>query len=99
MCTCVPEERFSVCLYINNFSPLHSSPVPTQSGGLYSAEDADQKKEGAFCVWTQGEIAALLSGPLSSSDEQTLSHLFCYHYGVEPRGNVAPHQVSVSEWV
>ena len=41
-------------------------------------EGADQKKEGAFCVWTQDEIAALLSGPLSSSDEQTLSHLFCF---------------------
>ena len=47
-------------------------------------------------MWTQDEIAALLSGPLSSSDEQTLSHLFCYNYGVEPQGNVAPHQVSVS---
>ena len=40
-------------------------PAPLQSGGFYSAEDtdsfavegADQKKEGAFCVWTQDEIA------------------------------------------
>ena len=93
-----------MCLYLNNSPP---PPGPLQSGGFYSAEDADsfavegadQKKEGAFCVWTQDEIAALLSGPLSSSDEQTLSHLFCYHYGVEPQDNVAPHQVSVSGWV
>ena len=72
-----------MCLYLNNSPP---PPAPLQSGGFYSAEDADsfavegadQKKEGAFCVWTQDEIAALLSGPLSSSDEQTLSHLFCF---------------------
>src|SRR5574341_727106 len=58
-------------------------------GGFYSAEDADsvidpahphEKGEGAFYVWTQGEIEALLGHPAAD--------WFCYRYGVEPDGNV-----------
>jgi len=55
-------------------------------GGFYSAEDADslleagkpEHAEGAFYVWTTGEIDRLLG------DE---SELFKFHYGVVPEGN------------
>ena len=62
-------------------------------GGFYSAEDADsvpaappptpdtEKKEGAFYVWTAGEIASLL-GP----DADVVR----FRYGIEDAGN-APH--------
>jgi uncharacterized protein len=57
-------------------------------GGFYSAEDADslpsptasEKKEGAFYVWTDSEINAVLS-----ADE---SLVFRRAYGVEKAGNV-----------
>jgi len=62
-------------------------------GQFYSAEDADsdipcqpgQHAEGAFYVWTQAEVEALLPG----MDGQ----LFAYRYGVVPDGNVQedPH--------
>jgi uncharacterized protein YyaL (SSP411 family) len=63
-------------------------------GGFYSAEDADSvidpahpeiKGEGAFYIWTEEEIRALL--PPETADR------FCRAYGVEPGGNVQhdPH--------
>jgi uncharacterized protein YyaL (SSP411 family) len=67
-------------------------------GGFYSAEDADsipsdsgekgghkKKVEGAFYVWEQKEIHAVL-GP-------DPGEIFSYHYGVQPQGNVKydPH--------
>jgi uncharacterized protein YyaL (SSP411 family) len=71
------------------------------AGGFYSAEDADslpagskdspkdhsanQKAEGAFYVWGQKEINAIL--------DPSLGRLFAYRYGVLPDGNVEsdPH--------
>jgi uncharacterized protein YyaL (SSP411 family) len=63
-------------------------------GGFYSAEDADSaidpakpevKAEGAFYVWSRGEIEALLGAAASER--------FCQVYGVEAAGNVTndPH--------
>ncbi|MGD9384785.1 MAG: thioredoxin domain-containing protein [Desulfobacterales bacterium] len=67
-------------------------------GGFYSAEDADsippdpggigkynKKIEGAFYVWEQREIHAVL-GPEPGE-------IFSYHYGIQPKGNVEydPH--------
>jgi hypothetical protein len=63
-------------------------------GGFYSAEDADSvvdpahpeiKGEGAFYIWSEQEIRALLPGDLDDR--------FCRTYGVLPGGNVAhdPH--------
>jgi uncharacterized protein YyaL (SSP411 family) len=67
-------------------------------GGFYSAEDADsmpadsvldggdkKKIEGAFYVWEQREVDALL-GPDPGK-------IFSYHYGLQPEGNVEydPH--------
>ena len=58
-------------------------------GGFYSAEDADsamdaakpkEKGEGVFYVWTQSELAALLT---ANELEEV-----CSVYGVEPNGNV-----------
>ena len=62
--------------------------------GFYSAEDADSatdparpevKSEGAFYVWTAGEIAALVGEPAAA--------WFRHRYGVEDGGNVEndPH--------
>jgi uncharacterized protein YyaL (SSP411 family) len=59
------------------------------SGGFYSAEDADslltagspEKAEGAFYVWTSGEIEDVL-GPEPAK-------LFKDYFGSEARGNVA----------
>ena len=58
-------------------------------GGFYSAEDADSvidlsnpkgKGEGAFYVWTAGELKQVLGPELYDS--------FAHHYGVEQNGNV-----------
>ena len=64
-------------------------------GGFYSAEDADsvinpahpeEKGEGAFYIWTQAEIEAVVEKPTAE--------WFCYRFGVETEGNVRsdPHQ-------
>jgi hypothetical protein len=63
-------------------------------GGFYSAEDADSvieaanprvKGEGAFFIWTAGEIDEVLGSPASE--------WFRYRFGVEADGNVTedPH--------
>ena len=63
-----------------------------ETGGFYSAEDADsliapgsdEKREGAFYVWTREEIEEALGGP----DAEVLA----YYYGVKPEGNADdPH--------
>ncbi|MCX6967681.1 MAG: thioredoxin domain-containing protein [Verrucomicrobia bacterium] len=65
-------------------------------GGFYSAEDADSpvaedphhQAEGAFYVWRQAEIEAVL--------EPHAAALFCRFYGVQPTGNAPqgsdPHE-------
>jgi uncharacterized protein YyaL (SSP411 family) len=69
-------------------------------GGFYSAEDAEsavdpkkpeEKKEGAFYVWTKSEIDQLLS------PEE--ANVFNYYFGVEDTGNVIadPHQEFVGK--
>lgn len=58
-------------------------------GGFYSAEDADsyiragfkEKAEGAFYVWTTGEIEEALGKDRAEE--------FDYVYGVEPKGNTS----------
>ncbi|XP_047465985.1 spermatogenesis-associated protein 20 isoform X2 [Mugil cephalus] len=73
----------------------------SQSGGFYSAEDADsvpasggsEKREGAFCVWTASEVRELLSDVVEgTTGTATLSDIFMHHYGVKDQGNVAPEQ-------
>jgi len=69
-------------------------------GGFYSAEDAesavdpekpDEKKEGAFYVWTLPELDAIL-GPEAA-------HVIAYHFGAKAEGNVDsdPHQQFVGK--
>ncbi len=58
------------------------------AGGFYSAEDADSPDpdhpshsgEGAFYIWKQAEIEALLGREDAA--------IFCLHFGVRPGGNV-----------
>ena len=50
-------------------------------GGFYSAQDADSEhEEGKFYVWQKKEIASILG-------EQTVTDIFCEHYGVTEGGN------------
>jgi hypothetical protein len=69
-------------------------------GAFYSAEDADsvidpahpeEKGEGAFYIWTQSEIEAVVGQPAAE--------WFCRHYGVLPDGNVSndPHREFVGK--
>ncbi|XP_067672484.1 spermatogenesis-associated protein 20-like [Haliotis asinina] len=70
------------------------------AGGFYSAEDADslpdssatEKKEGAFCVWRQQELQALLPDRLEGHDDKTEAHLFSRYYNTQDSGNVDPYQ-------
>ena len=68
--------------------------MTAQEGGFFSAEDADsvipesgspetpqQKREGAFYVWSKKETDAAL-GPAAE--------IFNYHYGMQKNGNVPP---------
>uniref|UniRef100_A0A3P9HLH9 Spermatogenesis associated 20 n=1 Tax=Oryzias latipes TaxID=8090 RepID=A0A3P9HLH9_ORYLA len=78
-----------------------SRDLSDQSGGFYSAEDADsvpawggqRKQEGAFCVWTASEIRELLPAVVGgSSGTTTQADVFMHHYGVKEHGNVTPEQ-------
>jgi uncharacterized protein YyaL (SSP411 family) len=59
-------------------------------GGFFAAEDADSyaregdahKEEGAFYVWTQGEIEEILGGERAP--------IFCEYFGVQQGGNAPP---------
>ncbi|XP_058806111.1 spermatogenesis-associated protein 20 isoform X2 [Phymastichus coffea] len=69
-------------------------------GGFYSAEDADSlpthdalaKKEGAFYVWTYEEIESLLTKIISENEGVTMFDIFCFHFNVQPEGNVKRQQ-------
>ncbi|XP_053541368.1 spermatogenesis-associated protein 20 isoform X3 [Ictalurus punctatus] len=78
-----------------------SRDLSHQSGGFYSAEDADslptaestEKREGAFCVWTAAEIRELLSNTVvEATGGATQADIFMHHYGVKDQGNVQPEQ-------
>ncbi|KAK6478405.1 spermatogenesis-associated protein 20 isoform X1 [Huso huso] len=78
-----------------------SRDLSDQSGGFYSAEDADsyptagapKKKEGAFCVWTEQQIRELLPQPVTgATGGATQADIFIHHYGVKEQGNVRLEQ-------
>ncbi|XP_061564623.1 spermatogenesis-associated protein 20 [Cololabis saira] len=78
-----------------------SRDLSDKSGGFYSAEDADsvpasggeEKREGAFCIWTASEIRELLPDAVEgTSGAATLADVFMHHFGVKEPGNVAPEQ-------
>ncbi|PAA85557.1 hypothetical protein BOX15_Mlig016554g1, partial [Macrostomum lignano] len=76
------------------------------AGGFYSAQDADSlpegsaedaagghghgKKEGAFCVWTWGQLAAALEG--GSIGDVPYLKAFAAVYSCAEAGNVDPYQ-------
>lgn len=100
-------SRVVITTAITSQFPFYfTSPVPVyfleQSGGFYSAEDADsvpalggpEKREGAFCVWTASEIRDLLPEVVEgATGAATQADIFMHHYGVKEQGNVAPEQV------
>ncbi|XP_072603570.1 spermatogenesis-associated protein 20 isoform X8 [Vulpes vulpes] len=71
-----------------------------QSGGFYSAEDADsppergmRPREGAFYVWTVKEVQNLLPEPvLGATEPLTSGQLLMKHYGLTEAGNISPSQ-------
>jgi uncharacterized protein YyaL (SSP411 family) len=74
----------------------------SQTGGFFSAEDADsfpafdstKKKEGAFYVWSHQEVESLLGSKLiKDGSPMTLADLACYHFDIQPNGNINPYQV------
>uniref|UniRef100_UPI0037E8234C spermatogenesis-associated protein 20 isoform X3 n=1 Tax=Semicossyphus pulcher TaxID=241346 RepID=UPI0037E8234C len=78
-----------------------SRDLSDQSGGFYSAEDADsvpasggpEKREGAFCVWTASEVRELLQDVVEgATGSATQADIFMHHYGVKEQGNVDPEQ-------
>lgn len=99
-CKCGPSVwgiAWSLCV-VNILVAL----VCLQSGGFYSAEDADsystvvskEKQEGAFCVWPAEEIRQLLPDPIEGIPEQkTTADVFMHHYGIKEDGNVNPMKV------
>lgn len=76
-----------------------SRDLSNQSGGFYSAEDADsyptplskEKQEGAFCVWSAEEIRQLLPDLVEGIlERKTMADVFMHHYGIKEDGNVNP---------
>lgn len=67
-----------------------------ESGGYYSAEDADSypyhgaphKKEGAFCVWEYDELKSLLNN--KNVNSIPYFDIFCDYFSVEEGGNISP---------
>lgn len=78
---------------------------PLQTGGFFSAEDADslptadatKKREGAFCVWSYDDVQRLLGGlKVASADETskaTLADLVINYYNMKRDGNVDARMV------
>ena len=94
----------SVSLWYNGVNKNQYLDSSLQTGGFFSAEDADSlptadakdKKEGAFCVWEEDEIRSLLVDKIEGSDSVTLADVFCKHYDVRKEGNVNFKQVCFS---
>lgn len=67
-----------------------------ESGGFYSAEDADsyphvgatEKKEGAFCIWEYDELKSLLDE--KKINDISYMDVFADYFGVEEDGNISP---------
>jgi len=78
---------------------LTSPPILRPEGGFYTAEDADslyrpgdeEKREGAFYVWTLKELQAILG----DRDSQVVAR----YYGVQENGNVAPEHDAHDELI
>lgn len=75
-----------------------------QSGGFYSAEDADslpdfssvKKREGAYYVWTEKEIDEILSNKLINGiGGLTYAEVFKRYYDIKSNGNVPPYEVRI----
>jgi uncharacterized protein YyaL (SSP411 family) len=62
--------------------------MTSADGGFFSATDADSAGgEGAFFVWTEAEIRALLAGPRPTEASLRLADRFVAYYDITPAGN------------
>ncbi|KAG1681219.1 SWI/SNF complex subunit SMARCC2 [Nymphon striatum] len=93
------EELFAVVSH--DILEYVNRDLSDESGGFYSAEDADSlptkesssKKEGAFCVWTKKEIDGHLSDPVSADHaDLKLSNVFSEYFDIKENGNVDPYK-------
>lgn len=92
------HDRFYADIARDIFNYVQCDMTDAQ-GGFYSAEDADSlptddsdhKAEGAFYVWEDAEIRAILG------EEE--SEIFSYLYGVKPGGNAQndPHNEFINK--
>lgn len=78
---------------------LIQTRIAAPNGGFYSSEDADsyyrkgddEKREGAYYVWTQREIEQLL--------DENSAEVMCEFFGVLPDGNVEPERDVHDEFI
>ena len=78
---------------------LTQTRIAAPNGGFYSSEDADsyyrkgddEKREGAYYVWTQREIEQLL--------DENSAEVLCEFFGVLPDGNVEPERDVHDEFI
>ncbi len=92
------HDRFYADIACDIFNYVQCDMTDAQ-GGFYSAEDADSlptpdsdhKAEGAFYVWEEAEIRAILG------EEE--GEIFSYLYGVKPGGNAQndPHNEFINK--
>lgn len=97
----ITKNKFFVD-YIRDILTYVERDLSHESGGFYSAEDADsvplnstnldEKREGAFCTWTYHEIQNLLNQPVHNKTNKsiTVADVFCEYYTVQQDGNVDP---------
>ena len=94
--TITKEQRYKdvvddIMLYI-------SRDMTHPSGGFFAAEDADsypldnpqEKKEGAFCVWTWEELLTLLGDQQVEGEDVTLAEIVAHEFNLKEGGNVDP---------
>lgn len=76
--------------------PANAKFNSAEDADSYPETGADEKREGAFCVWSHKEIQSVLASqpaPSQVGPDVTVSDIVCYHFDIRPSGNVDPYQV------
>lgn len=93
-----PDAEFLGVVYdLANY--LTTAPIAAPNGGFYSSLDSDsyyrkgdeEKREGAYYVWTQREIDQVVG--------KSASEIVCAFFGVETDGNVQPQHDVHDEFI
>jgi uncharacterized protein YyaL (SSP411 family) len=80
----VTKDEFFLLVAIKTLSWMLEEMRDTQTGGFYSGQDADSPEgEGAYYVWTIGEINETLG------NQSKKARIFASYYGVTDSGNFA----------